>query len=161
MPATGSVGRHLPREQTCAGVADVALTVHTKPATAARGNERHRHVVARLHRRHTRPDFFDDTSALVTTEHREPVRLRDTGRGPHLGGRQYVAGDEVVIGVADTGNGHPYQDFTGVGWIEVDLADLPVLAHPAQHCGTTLHRNLPDGRPEPVRGLTARSPKCS
>ena len=44
--------------------------------------------------------------------------------------------------MADTGNGHPHQDFTGVGWIEIDLADLPVLADPAQHCGTTLHCNL-------------------
>jgi hypothetical protein len=48
----------------------------------------------------------------------------------------------VVIGVADAGNGHPYQDFTGVGRIEINLADLPVHADSAQHSGTTLHHNL-------------------
>jgi hypothetical protein len=45
--------------------------------------------------------------------------------------------------VADAGNGHPHQDFTGVGRIEINLADLPVLANPAQHSGTTLHSDLP------------------
>ena len=141
MTTTGSIGGHFPGEQTRTGVADVALAVHTKPATAARRNERHRHVVPRLHRRHARPDFFDDTGALVTTEHRKPVRLRDTGRGPHLGGRQHVAGDEVIVGVADAGDGHPHQDFSGVRRIEIDLADLPVHADPAklQRHDTSLH----------------------
>jgi hypothetical protein len=30
-----------------------------------------------------------------------------------------------------------------VGRIEINLADLPVLANPAQHSGTTLHSDLP------------------
>jgi hypothetical protein len=45
----------------------------------------------------------------------------------------------MVIGVADPGNGHPHQDFTGAGGIEINLANLPIHADPADHSGTTLH----------------------
>src|SRR6185437_11323701 len=74
VPAAGSVRGHLPDEQAGPDIADVALTVDTKPAAAAPGNERKRDVVSGLHRGHARPYLRDDTSTLVATEQREPVR---------------------------------------------------------------------------------------
>src|SRR6516162_243348 len=143
MPAARSVGRHLSHEQARTDVADVALTVHTKPAVAARGNERERHAVPRRHRRHARSDFCDDTGTLVTTEQREPIRRGLTACGQHLGRRHHVAGEQMVIGVADPGYGHPHQDFTAAGRVELNLADLPVHADPAYYSGTTLHCGPP------------------
>src|SRR6202021_322783 len=150
MPATRSVGGHLPDEQARADIADVALTVHTKPAIAARGDERERHVVPWLHRRHARPDVFDHTGTFVAAEQREPVRGGLTAGGRHLRCRHHVAGEEVVIGVADSGNGHPYHDFAGAGRIKNNLADLPVLADPTNYSGTTLHCILLDGGLRPL-----------
>jgi hypothetical protein len=47
--------------------------------------------------------------------------------------------------MADPCDGHPHEDLTGARRVENDLADVPVLADPAQHGGTTLHGNLPGG----------------
>ena len=142
MPAAGSVSRHLPDEQARADIADVALTIDAKSATAARWDERERYVIPWLDRRHARPDLCDDTSALVTTKQREPVRRRLTACGQHLGGWHHVAGKQMVIGVADSGDGHPHQDFTVAGGIKIDLADLPIHADPADHSGATFHNDL-------------------
>jgi hypothetical protein len=158
MPATGSVGGHLPPEQARADIADVALPVHAEPATAARRNERKCHVIPRLHARHTRPDLRDDTGPLVAAEQWEPVRRGLTARGHQLGSRHHVAGEQMVVGVANAGDGHPHQDLTAAGRIELDLADLPVPSNPANHSGTTLHCDLLDVWWLSRRGgLTARS----
>jgi hypothetical protein len=104
-------------------------------------------VVSRLHRRHPRPDLRNHTGALVTTQQRKPVRRRLTACGQYLGGWDYVAGEQMVIRVADSGNGHSHQDFTVTGRIKINLADFPIHADPAEHSGTTLHNNLQIGTP--------------
>src|SRR5689334_18170860 len=98
MSAAGAVGRHLADEEAGADIADVALPVDAEPATAARGDERQRDVVARPHRGDPRPDFRNDTSAFVTAEQREPVRRGLTARGQDLRGWYHVAGEQMVVG---------------------------------------------------------------
>lgn len=162
MAAAGPVGGHLAHEQAGADVADVALAVHAEPAAAARRDERQRHVVARAHRRHVGPDFRDDTGALVTAEQREPVRRGLTARGDHLGRRHHVTGEQMVVGVADPGDGHPHQHLTAARRVELDLGDLPVPADPADHGGTTLHCGslLSGGVPRATPGR-GTNPSCA
>src|SRR5690242_7384285 len=106
MPPACSVGGHLPHEQARTDIADIALSVDAEPATAARGNERERYVIPWLHCHHARTHLCDDTSTLVATQQREPVRCRLTACGEHFWGWYHVPGEQMVIGVTDSRDGH-------------------------------------------------------
>src|SRR5262245_6504597 len=51
----------------------------------------------------------------------------------------------MVVGMADSGDGHLHQDLALTGWVERDLRDLPFLADAAQDRPLTLHRAVPRG----------------
>ena len=51
--------------------------------------------------------------------------------GQHLLRRHHVAGDEVLVGVAQAGGLPLDEHLAGLGRVELDLLDLPVLVrHP-------------------------------
>ena len=57
----------------------------------------------------------------------------------------HVAGGEVVVGMADSGDRHLHQHLAVAGRVERDLLHLPVVANAAQYGCLTLHRDPPRG----------------
>ena len=53
--------------------------------------------------------------------------------GQHLGRRHHVAGDEVLVAVAQAGDLPLHEHLTGLGRIDVDLFDLPLLVDAPQN----------------------------
>ena len=56
-------------------------------------------------------------------------------------GRDHVARDQVLVGVAQPGGAHLDQHLAGLGRVEVDLLDLPLLVQAPEHRGPGLHRS--------------------
>ena len=114
-------------------------------------------MIAGPHRPHAGTGLLDHTGAFVTAEHREVLRDGRPGgfhERHHVRSGHHVAGDEVVVGVAQAGNRHLHQDLALTGRVERDLLDLPVPADTPQHRPLALHRS-------PSRGLrpTRRRPR--
>src|SRR5271163_4036992 len=78
----------------------------------------------------------------------------------------YVAGDKVVVRVAQAGRGQLDHDLVGSGWVKRDFFDLPLLAHAPQHRGFGPHLTIPHvvgrrkrrGDPSPSPTRMTRSP---
>ena len=81
-------------------------------------------MVAGGERGDARPDLDHLTGALVPADDRE---LLNAELGGDRGVERHVAGDEVLVGVAQAGADQLEEDLTGLRRIEVDLLDDPVL----------------------------------
>ena len=111
-----------------AHVTQVGHAAGAEPAVPAGRQERADHVVAGLEPDHPGADLLDDPGALVPAHDR--VADRD------------VAGAQVVIGVAQARRHEPDQHLALLGRVELQLDDLPVLAHVPEHRCPGLHRTL-------------------
>ena len=106
-------------------VADVLLPAGAVPTLAARRDEQRADVVAHLHPPHPGADCDDDTCALVTAHQRQVDRE--------------VAGDIVIIAVAQAGGDDLHQDLVGVRLPDVDVLDAPLLAECVDDRCSRLH----------------------
>ena len=90
------------------GVAAVCRSLRGAGGAAATGPERQHDTVAGLHRTHCRADFFDDSGAFMSEQHR-PIGLS----------RHAI--DQ--IGVADPGRLDPHQDLIRARIVDLHLGD--------------------------------------
>src|SRR6266487_3799139 len=108
-----------------AQVAQVRLAGRAPPAVAAHRQERADHVVAGLQLGDALADLLDDPGTLVAAHQGEA--------------RHDVAVPQMLVGMAQARGYITDEHLAGLGGIEVELGDLEVLAHPAQHCSPGLH----------------------
>ena len=138
--AVGAVGDHPAAERPGAGVAQVAAAGEAVAAVPARRHEAGRHVVADLHGPHPGPDGLDHAGALVAADDREEAV--EAHHREHLRRRDHVAGDEVLVAVAQAGGLPAHEDLTLLRIVDVDLLDLPVLLGSPQDGGVGLRAHL-------------------
>ena len=69
----------------------------------------------------------------MTTNDREETF--DTHEGPELFGRNHVTSDQVFVAVAQTCGAPVDNHFTGLGWVDFDFLDLPLLIQAPQYGG--------------------------
>src|SRR5262249_14549839 len=100
--AVPAVGQGPAGHDEGAVVAQVLQAGHARVASAAGGDEREDDVVAHGESVDTGADRVDDAGALVAA---------DDG----VGDAGEVAGDEVLVGVAEPAGGQPHADLAGVG----------------------------------------------
>src|SRR5690348_6721075 len=108
--------------------AEVAQVVHAAGAVraaAAGRQEAENHGVALGDVRDIGPDARHDAGPLVAADDRE--RHRD------------VAGDQVLVGVAQPARGELDQDLALLRGVELDFLDLPLLVQTPEHRGLGLH----------------------
>ena len=74
---------------------------------------------------------------------REMIEAYETGAAGHMVATMEVARDEVLIGVAHTGEGHLHDDFGGAWFAEVDFFDLPLFVDTPEYGGLGLHDVAP------------------
>ena len=80
------------------------------------------------------PVCFDDAGPFVTTDHRTQER--------------HVAGQEVLIRVAQAGGDETDEHLVVPGWVQLDRSDLPDAARFPQHSGFGLQSSPPWPRGE-------------
>src|SRR6185437_6809752 len=97
--------------------AHVRVPGRARPAGAAGRDVRADDLVARLDAAHVRADGLDDAGALVPAHDRQP----DGG----------VAGDDVVVGVAEPGRHQLDPYFVRLRLIELQVDDLPACVRSA------------------------------
>src|SRR5262249_44840297 len=78
------------------------------------------------------PHLGNDPGALVSAQHRKPRHW-------------YVAGDQVVVGVAHAGRFHLDLDFMPLGIADLDLLDRPRLVELPDERAFGLHLEPPLG----------------
>ena len=134
-------------EEQRAEVAQVGHAAGAEPAVPAGRQERADHVVARLEPADAGADLLDDPRPLVPAHDR--VADRD------------VTGAQVVVGVAQPGRHEPDSTSPVLGRVEVQLDDLPVLAHVPEHRCPGLHATscAPPRPPAHLAILRPRAPR--
>ena len=126
-----AVGDHAPDERADAGIAQVLTAGGTVATTAAAGHEAGRHVIAGLHAGDTGTNLDHDACTFVATDHGKEIL--DTHQWPHLRWRDHVAGDEMLVGMTQASGLPVHEDLAGLGRIDVDLFDLPLLVETPQN----------------------------
>ena len=114
-------------------VTQVLTTRAAITTTSTRRNERSRYVIANFNARDTRTDFNNNASTFVTTNDGEETF--DAHEWPELFGRNHVASDQVFVAVAQTCSAPVDNHFTGLGWVDFDFLDLPLLIQAPQYGG--------------------------
>ena len=98
-------------------------------------------MIAHGDARDTRTDLGDDAGAFVSADHRvdglDPHRLLEVGR------RIEIAGEEMFIAVAQAGVRPPDEHLAGLGRIDLDLLDRPVLIGTVDDSGFAPHSDTP------------------
>src|SRR5690606_13831163 len=111
----------------------------TAGAPAAGRDEAEDDVVAGLEGGDAGPDLDHLARALVTTDDRQLLKAH---HGGDLGIEDHVAGDEVLIGVAEARSGQLDLDLAGLGIVELDVLDAPVGSDlPEDRC-TSFHGTI-------------------
>jgi hypothetical protein len=129
--ASSAVGDlHSGREGLTAHVAEVRVAGRTARAASARRDESEDHVVAGLETGDVGTHFHHDAGALVTADQRHGRR-----------GAREIAGDEVFVGVAHARCLHLDEHFAGLGRVEFDGLDAPLLADLPEDCCLCLHES--------------------
>jgi hypothetical protein len=139
--AAGPVADLARRVERATVVAQVRPTGRAVTAVAACRDERHHDVVTRPEIGHPRTHLHDLAGALVAADHREhdrPVAILG-----HRVGVGTVAGDQVLVGVAQPGRTHLHEHLAGTGRIKADLFDRPPFPNVVQHRGARLHGPSP------------------
>lgn len=95
-------------------------------------DEAEHHMVALGDLGHPGVDLHHHAGALVAADHGQLHR--------------HVTGDQMVIGRAQPARGQLDHDLVGLGPVELDLLDLPLLAQAPQHAGFRLHAFSPSSR---------------
>ena len=132
MVPAGAVGDHALEERATARITQVLTTRRAIATLATRRHERCRHVVTDGDAGDTRAHLDDHTRTFVATDRREHGCRR-------LPRRHHVAGDQVLIAVAQAG-GLPFDDhLTDLRSVDLDLLDLPFLMRPVKDCCLALH----------------------
>lgn len=90
-------------------------------------------MVTHLNTGDSRSNFNHDSRTFVTSDDGEETF--DSHEGPKLFGRHHVSGHQVFIAVAHPSSAPVNNDFAGLGRMDFDLLDLPVLVETPQHCG--------------------------
>ena len=112
-------------DEQCAEIAQVALAAGAEAAVPADRQERADHVIAGLEPADAAARLLDYPRPFVSADDRVANR--------------YVASAQVVVGVAQPGRGEPDEHLAVFGRVEVQLGDLPVLAHIPEHRGPSFH----------------------
>ena len=134
--AGGHVTDLASEDQKSAEVTQVRSARGAGRAAAARRHEAERHMVARLDAGHARTDLDDLAGALVPADDRQraqPGHLGDLRR------ERDVAGDEVLVRVAQPGRGELDHHLALLGWIEDDVLHAPRGIGFPQNRGLGLH----------------------
>src|SRR5262249_27996314 len=121
----GAVGLHSDQNQR-AEVTEALVTDGTPTAASACRQERRHHMVAGLEVAHTGPDLLYDSRALMSADDRQ----RNTGE---------IAGDDMVVRVAQAGRLERDEDLALLRPVEVDLLDAPPLVESPEHGGVRFH----------------------
>jgi hypothetical protein len=90
-------------------------------------------VIANHDARDAGANFNNNASTFVTTNDREETF--NAHEGPELFGRNHVAGNQVLITVAQTCSAPVNNHFTGLRWVDFDFLDLPLLIQAPQYGG--------------------------
>jgi hypothetical protein len=123
--AGGEVGDLPPPALVLAELADAAHALGAGPAVAAGGDEAEDHPVAGGEPGDARADLLDDPRALVPADHRQR--------------NGQVAGDHVLVGMAQAAAADGDEDLPLLGRVELDLLNRPFLVQVPQHRGASLH----------------------
>ena len=108
-----------------AQIAQVGHTAGAVRTLAARGQEAEDNRVADGHVGDARTHLDNNAGPFVAT---------------HIGqSHRDVTGDKVVIGVAQPTGGQLDHHLVGMGWIEIDLPDLPLAPEFPQHSSLSPH----------------------
>ena len=107
-------------------VAEVLVAAGAGRALSARGDEAQHHVVARCQPLDAGADLDHLAGALVAA---------DVGEAGH----RQVAGQQMLVGMAQAARREPYQHFAFARAVELDLLDRPVLADSPEHRCHVLH----------------------
>jgi len=110
-----------------AEVAQVGLAAGAEPAVAAGRQERADDVIAGLQPADPGAHLLDDSGPLVAAD--DGVPDRD------------IAGSQVIIRVAEPGRDEANEHLTGLGRIQLELDDLPLVADIAKHRCPGPHRS--------------------
>lgn len=117
-------------------VTHVLVPGSTPAAAAADRQEREDDLVPGRETRRIRADRLDDAAALVPS-------------GERVGGHRRVAGDEVVIGVAQTRGHHLDPQFTLLGIVHLQVDHLERTGHVPDDCASGSHEFSFSGWREP------------
>ena len=128
LPAVGDVHPH---------VAEPLVSLDARGTVTAGGQEAGHHMVAGREGGHAGPDLLHDAGALVAADHRAE--------------EGHVAGQEVLVGMAQPGSHQPDEDLVVLGRVELDVFDLPLAARLPQH-----GRLCPHGTPRLVVTYTPK-----
>ena len=132
----GHVGDLAAGQQEGAEVAEVLPALGAARAATTARDEAQDDVVARLHGGDPGPDLDHLASALVAADDRELLEADQLG---DLGRQDHVAGDEVLVGVAQARGSELDLDLAGLRLVELDVLDAPVVADPVENCCARLH----------------------
>ena len=133
-----------PASRNAPRLAEVLHAAGAVGATTAGRDEAEHDMVAGLHGGDAGTDLDDLAGTLVTADDRE---LLEAHQGGDLGIEDHVAGDEVLVGVTETGRRELDLDLTGLRIVQLDVFDAPVLALLPENRCLCLHWVLPS----PVR----------
>ena len=125
-----------PASRNGAEVAQVLLAHRARRAAAAGRDEAEDDVVAGLQVDHARADLDHLAGTFVAADDRE---LLDAQFGGDLRWHHHVAGDEVLVGVAQARGGQLHQHLALLGRVERDVLDAPVRVRLPENCCLRLH----------------------
>ena len=118
-------------QENSAKIAEVLLADRTRRANTARGNEAEHHVVADLEVGHAGAHFEHLARTLVATDDR---KLLDAEFGCGGGLHDHVAGEQMLIGMAEAGPDEFEEYLACLRRVEFDFLDTPVLILSPENC---------------------------